>query len=162
VNVCLPRQTLTTPAAQLWRLEEPEFLKPLQEIGFGTGWTGSWPPTQNVISGEVVTAVETFELTTAGGATDFARLIHACELFGPYGLIGGLAVNCYVEPVHALDADVVVITGSLPRLPEYLQGHGFHTEEQAFGEPAGTGDQTSDSVYNARKRSTIPRTFPGG
>ncbi len=47
-------------------------------------------------------------MTTQGGATDFARLIKACESFGPYCLIGGLAVNCYVEPVYTLDADIVL------------------------------------------------------
>ncbi len=52
--------------------------------------------------------MEAYELTTQGGATDFAPLIAACESFGPYCLIGGLAVNCYVEPVYTLDADVVV------------------------------------------------------
>jgi hypothetical protein len=36
--------------------------------------------------------VEAYELTTQGGSTDFARLIDACELFGPYCLTGGLAV----------------------------------------------------------------------
>ncbi len=58
---------------------------------------------------EVVTAAEAYELTTQGGATDFARLVKACESFEPYCLIGGLAVNCYVEPVYTLDADIVVI-----------------------------------------------------
>ena len=53
---------------------------------------------------EVVTAVEAYELTTHGGATDFARMIAACEALGPYCLIGGLAVNCFVEPVYTLDA----------------------------------------------------------
>ena len=53
-------------------------------------------------------------MTTQGGATDFARLIEACELFGPYCLIGGLAVNCYVEPVYTLDADIVVVGANLP------------------------------------------------
>jgi len=57
---------------------------------------------------EVVMAAEAYELTTQGGATDFARMIRACESFGPYCLIGGLAVNCYVEPVYTLDADIVV------------------------------------------------------
>jgi hypothetical protein len=55
-----------------------------------------------------VTAVEALELTTQGGATDFARLIQACQSFGSYCLIGGLAINCYVEPVYTLDADIVV------------------------------------------------------
>lgn len=57
---------------------------------------------------EVMTAAEAYELTTEGGATDFACPIRACESFGPYCLIGGLAVNCYVEPVYTLDADIVV------------------------------------------------------
>jgi hypothetical protein len=63
-----------------------------------------------------MTALEAYELTTQGGATDFARLIGACESFGPYCLIGGLAVNCYVEPVYTLDADVVVHPHSLNAL----------------------------------------------
>jgi hypothetical protein len=46
-----------------------------------------------------VNALEAYDLTTKGGGTDFARLIRTCESFGPYCLIGGLAVNCYVEPV---------------------------------------------------------------
>lgn len=76
-----------------------------------------------------MTAVEAYELTTQGGATDFARLIDACESFGPYCLIGGLAVNCYVEPVYTLDADLVIIAANLPKLAEYLRQQGFKTEE---------------------------------
>lgn len=68
-------------------------------------------------------------MTTRGGATDFARIIAACELFGPYCLIGGLAVNCYVEPVYTLDADVVVISDSLTQLSLHLRNQGFKTEE---------------------------------
>ena len=76
-----------------------------------------------------MTALEAYELTTQGGATDFARLIGACESFGPYCLIGGLAVNCYVEPVYTLDADVVVIASNLAKLSARLQEQGFKTEE---------------------------------
>ena len=75
-----------------------------------------------------MTAAEAYELTTQGGATDFARLIRACESFGPYCVIGGLAVNCYVEPVYTLDADIVVIAASLPKLAVHLQENGFKTE----------------------------------
>jgi len=78
-----------------------------------------------------VTALEAYELTTQGGATDFALLIAACESFGPYCLIGGLAVNCYVEPVYTLDADIVAIASSLPLLAAHLQRQGFRTEEHA-------------------------------
>src|SRR5580693_2127464 len=69
-----------------------------------------------------MTATEAYELTTQGGATDFARLIQACESFQPYCLIGGLAVNCYVEPVYTLDADLVVIASSLAALNAITPG----------------------------------------
>jgi len=57
-----------------------------------------------------MTAAEAFDLTTQGGAQDFALLVAAVDSFGPWCLIGGLAVNCYVEPVYTLDADLVVST----------------------------------------------------
>ena len=69
--------------------------------------------------------MEAYDLTTRGGGTDFARLIRACESFGPYCLIGGLAVNCYVEPVYTLDADLVVVGPKLAALSAHLQIQGF-------------------------------------
>ena len=60
-----------------------------------------------------MTAREAYDLITEGGVSDFARLIAVCESCGPYCLIGGLAVNCYVEPVYTLDADIVVIGSRL-------------------------------------------------
>ncbi|MBZ5723374.1 MAG: hypothetical protein LAP87_00110 [Acidobacteriia bacterium] len=80
---------------------------------------------------ESVTAREAYELTTEGGATDFALLIAACERFGPYCLIGGLAVNCYVEPVYTLDADIVATARLLPGLAAHLRDQGFQIEEHA-------------------------------
>ncbi len=76
-----------------------------------------------------MTAREAYDLATDGGATDFARLIEACESHGPYCLIGGLAVNCYVEPVYTLDADIVVVASNLPGLSAHLQGQGFTTKQ---------------------------------
>ena len=73
--------------------------------------------------------MEAYELTTRGGATDFARLIAACDSFGPYCLIDGLAVNCYVKPVYTLDADIVVIASGLSPLSAHLQEQEFKTEE---------------------------------
>jgi hypothetical protein len=70
-----------------------------------------------------VTAAEAYDLTTRGGATDFQEVISTCEALGPYCLIGGLAVNCYVEPVYTLDADLVVIAGNLPTLSRLLGRH---------------------------------------
>ena len=69
-----------------------------------------------------MTALEAYELTTRGGATDFARLIEACESVGPYCLIGGLAVNCYVEPVYTLDVNVVASESNLPSLNALASG----------------------------------------
>ena len=40
----------------------------------------------------------------------------------------GLAVNCYVEPVYTLDADIVVISSVLPELKANLEGQDFKTE----------------------------------
>jgi hypothetical protein len=85
-----------------------------------------------------MTAVEAYELTTRGGATDFALLIGACESFGPYCLIGGLAVNCYVEPVYTLDADLVMIASGLSKLAAYLHQHGFKIEEHPYSLNAST------------------------
>jgi hypothetical protein len=78
-----------------------------------------------------MTALEAYELTTQGGATDFARLIRACESFGSYCVIGGLAVNCYVEPVYTLDADIVSISATLPGLAARLEEDGFKIEGHA-------------------------------
>ena len=94
-------------------------------------------------------------MTTQGGATDFARLIVACESFGPYCLIGGLAVNCYVEPVYTLDADLVVIASNLAKLSAHLQERGFKTEEHPHSVNAlAPGSQlriqfTTDDRYQA-------------
>ena len=68
-----------------------------------------------------MTALEAYELTTKGGATDFARVIAACETFGPYCLIGGLAVNCYVDPVYTLDADLAVRLGGPRKMVAFLR-----------------------------------------
>jgi hypothetical protein len=76
--------------------------------------------------------VEAFELTTKGGASDLARVIAACELFGPYCLIGGLAVNCYVEPVYTLDADIVAVAENLEGLSQHLRSEGFVLEAHEY------------------------------
>jgi hypothetical protein len=46
-----------------------------------------------------MTATEVYNLTTNGGAKDFATLVAVVDSFVPWCLIGGFAVNCYVEPV---------------------------------------------------------------
>jgi hypothetical protein len=78
-----------------------------------------------------MTAAEAYELTTRGGVGDFAQVIAACEAFAPYCLFGGLAVNCYVEPVYTLDADIVVFSQNLAPLLVRLQEQGFNVETHA-------------------------------
>jgi hypothetical protein len=114
-----------------------------------------------------VTAVEAYELTTQGGSTDFARLIGACESFGPYCLIGGLAVNCYVEPVYTLDADLVVIATSLPELMSHLEEDGFKTEVHKHSVNAlAPGSElriqfTTDERYQAFPARSVEATVLG-
>jgi hypothetical protein len=76
-----------------------------------------------------MTAAEAYDLTTHGGTTDFARVVAACEGAGAWCLIGGLAVNTYVEPVYTLDADLVVVSASLGELADRLRSEGFSIEE---------------------------------
>ncbi len=79
-----------------------------------------------------MTATEAYELTTHGGATDFALVVEVCDRFAPWCLIGGLAVNTYVEPVYTLDADLVVVTPNLRALTDDLRSHGFVIEEHEY------------------------------
>ena len=94
-------------------------------------------------------------MITGGGAGDFARVIAACEACGPYCLIGGLAVNCYVEPVYTLDADVVVFSEHLSRLAARLQEEGFAvvTHSHSVNAQAPSSDLriqfTTDDRYQA-------------
>src|SRR5438477_11615027 len=75
-----------------------------------------------------MTAQEVFDLTTKGGATDFGSAVSICRGLGPFCLIGGLAVNCYVEPVFTLDADFVVVSSQLDSLSAALSAKSFSLE----------------------------------
>jgi hypothetical protein len=75
-----------------------------------------------------MTASEVFEAVTGSGSSDFATLVGILDRRGSWCLIGGLAVNCYVEPVYTLDADVVVIASELPAIKNELIQRGFSVE----------------------------------
>jgi hypothetical protein len=70
-----------------------------------------------------------YELTTKGGASDFAKVIEICRRLGPYCLVGGLAVNSYVEPVYTMDADFVLVAARIDELRSELLASGFQVEE---------------------------------
>jgi hypothetical protein len=96
-----------------------------------------------------MTALEAYELITQGGASDFARVIKTCDSFGlPYCLIGGLAVNCYVEPVYTLDANIVASSSALSALTARVEEEGFQTEIHAHSLNAmAPGKRTAGSVH---------------
>jgi hypothetical protein len=75
-----------------------------------------------------MTAQEVFELTTQGGATDFSEVVRVCRSLGSYCLIGGLAVNCYAEPVYTMDAQLALIPGAIPEVPDSLRALCFAVE----------------------------------
>ena len=76
-----------------------------------------------------MTASEIFEAITGSGSSDFATLVAILSRRGAWCLIGGLAVNCYVEPVYTLDADIVVAVSELPTIKNDLIHAGFLVEE---------------------------------
>ena len=76
-----------------------------------------------------MTASEIFESITGSGSCDFALLARILNKHGQWCLIGGLAVNCYVEPVYTLDADIVAVSSQLQSIKEALVDAGFLVEE---------------------------------
>jgi len=67
-----------------------------------------------------MTAAEIYESVTNGGASDFAEVVAVVNRNKPWCLIGGLAVNCYVEPVYTVDVDLVVVAEKLPEIESAL------------------------------------------
>ena len=78
-----------------------------------------------------MTAEEIYESVTNGGSSDFAEVAAILEGMGRWCLIGGLGINCYVEPVYTVDADIVVASENLARVRESLAAAGFRFEEFA-------------------------------
>jgi hypothetical protein len=76
-----------------------------------------------------MTASEVFESVTGSGSSDFALLASILNAHGPWCLIGGLAVNCYVEPVYTLDADIVVAATKSDSIKQDLAVAGFSIQE---------------------------------
>jgi len=48
----------------------------------------------------------------------------------PWCLIGGLAVNCYVEPVYTVDVDLVVVAANLEQIGRELEPAGFRLSSE--------------------------------
>jgi hypothetical protein len=99
-----------------------------------------------------MTATEMYESVTNGGASDFAEVVVVLNHYKPWCLIGGLAVNCYVEPVYTVDVDLVVVTANLERIGRELESAGFRVKQ--FEHPMNA--QRSGSKLNVQF-TTDPR-----
>jgi hypothetical protein len=75
-----------------------------------------------------MTAAEIYESVTNGGASDFADLVTVLNENKPWCLIGGLAVNCYVEPVYTMDVDLVVVAANLEQIGREVEAGGFRVK----------------------------------
>ena len=76
-----------------------------------------------------MTAAEIYESVTNGGTSDFVDLVAILDRKKPWCLIGGLAVNCYVEPVYTVDVDLVVVATNLSEIEKELEAAGFRIEQ---------------------------------
>ena len=76
-----------------------------------------------------MTVTEVFESVSNGGVSDFSALVDVLNQHGRWCLVGGLAVNCYVEPVFTMDADIVVASSELSAVQAELIARGFGVKE---------------------------------
>jgi hypothetical protein len=87
------------------------------------------PKTASLLAAHM-TAAEIYESVTNGGASDFAELVTVLNRNKPWCLIGGLAVNCYVEPVYTVDVDLVVVAANLEQIGRELEAAGFRLSSE--------------------------------
>src|SRR5712692_8463800 len=104
-----------------------------------------------------MTATEVFESVTGSGSSDFARLVRILNQHGPWCLIGGLAVNCYVEPVYTLDADIVIVSRELERIKPELSAADF-AGISAFAVRDRAGQRAANSIQPRSALSRVPDT----
>lgn len=109
-----------------------------------------------------MTAKEIYESVTNGGASDFATVAEILDRHGPWCLIGGLAVNCYVEPVYTIDADIVVVAQKLATIADELRGAGFRLEQFAHSLNAikAPGKLNVQFTQDERYQSFLTRAKP--
>ncbi|MBI3417426.1 MAG: hypothetical protein HY043_19205 [Verrucomicrobia bacterium] len=75
-----------------------------------------------------MTASAAFE-SISGSGDDFQQVVALCESLHDYCLIGGLAINCYVEPVYTMDADFALAAAHLTPVKQRLAALGFKVED---------------------------------
>ncbi len=75
-----------------------------------------------------MTASAAFD-SISGSGGDFQQVVALCEALQDYCLIGGLAINCYVEPVYTMDADFALAAAHLEPVKQRLTALGFKVED---------------------------------
>ena len=77
--------------------------------------------------------VEIYDSVVAEGSSGFAEVIAVLEQAGTrYAVIGGLAINAYVEPVFTADADIVVALSDVDHFTEALSRLGYTVGRYPF------------------------------
>ncbi|MGI9086948.1 MAG: hypothetical protein ACR2HH_04275 [Chthoniobacterales bacterium] len=109
-----------------------------------------------------MTATEAYDSVTNGGANDFAAAVAILEKNPPWCLIGGLAINCYVEPVYTLAADIVVFTKHLAAIKARLLAEKFSIEEFPYSMNArrGRGKLNIQFTTDPRYQDFVLRAAP--
>jgi predicted nucleotidyltransferase len=80
-----------------------------------------------------VKLTEIYDSVVAEGSSAFAEVIAILEQAGArYVMIGGLAVNSYVEPVFTADADIVIALNEIDRFISALLERGYTVERYPF------------------------------
>jgi len=107
-----------------------------------------------------MTAAEVFDSVTNGGASDFSALAQILNANRPWCLIGGLAVNCYVEPVYTIDADIVIVADRLRQICEEMEGAGFEIQEfeHSINAKRGTSQLRVQFTTDARYQKFLTNT----
>lgn len=114
-----------------------------------------------------MTAAEVYEAVTNGGTNDFADAVAILEGHKPWCLIGGLAINCYVEPVYTVDADAVVVADTLSVIKQELIDASFRVTEfpHSLNAQRASGKLnvqfTTDARYQEFLESATPRDVLG-
>ena len=106
-----------------------------------------------------MTAAEIYESVTNGGASDFAELVTVLNRNKPWCLIGGLAVNCYVEPVYTVDVDLVVVAANLEQIGRELEAAGFRLSSE-LNVQFTTDARYQDFLAGATERQVLGLAVP--
>ena len=76
---------------------------------------------------------EIYDSVVAEGSSAFAEVLAILEQAGArYAMIGGLAVNSYVEPVFTADANIVIALNEIDRFTSALLKRGYTVERYPF------------------------------